>query len=177
MRYQDSDSTVEQGVYAAVSRRVGDSSEAIADAEQWAENQNVALQQAVATESKVRGEPTDETLPRLCVMPEDTQIPGIKTASIVWKLPVPDDCEDDDEIGLIDEDGVIHQCSDDGHYSRQNLDEVLPYAPDWVVDHVWRVEQEARRLRECFSEIRDVAESAAKLVDGPKVEFPIRPKH
>jgi hypothetical protein len=135
------------------------------------ERLNRNLRRSLAMHSAKDSKPSVGGSPRLFFERQESPIPNLVTATLVWKidgdLPL-----EEEMTGMFDDAGNMHQCSDDGHYSRDNFDEALPTATKWAKDLIWKVEVEAQKIRSRLNGIRDFARAIERMPPFPKIEVP-----
>jgi len=171
MSTKDRDDESREKLYEAIAPDVEVFRQEIDQYESYIERLNHNLRQSLAMHSAKGGKPSVGGLPRIFFERKASSIPNMVTATLVWKidgdLPL-----EEEATGMFDDAGIMHQCTDDGHYSRDNFDEALPTAKSWVVDRIWKVEQEVRQIRSRLNAIRDFARAIECMPSFPKIEIP-----
>ena len=171
MSTKDRDDESRVKLYEAIASNVEGFSQEVDRYESYVENLNRNLRRSFAMHSAKGGKPSVGGSPRLLFERKDSSIPNLVTATLVWKIDG-DLLLEEEATGMFDDAGIMHQCTDDGHYSRDNFDEALPTAKSWVKDRIWKVEQEVRELRSRLNAIREFARAIEQMPSFPKIEIP-----
>ena len=171
MSTKDRDDESRKKLYEAIAPDVESYGEETDRYETHIERLNRNLRQSLAMHSAKGSKPSVGGSPRLFFERKESSIPNLVTATLVWKIDG-DLSLEEEATGMFDDAGIMHQCTDDGHYSRDNFDEALPTAKSWVKDRIWKVEQEVREIRSRLNAIRDFARTIEQMPRFPKIEVP-----
>lgn len=171
MNTKNRDEERRKKLYEAVASHVHSFTGEIDCYESHVERLNRNLRQNLSMHSAMGGKPKVDAAPRLFLERKESSIPNLVTATLVWRID--GDLPLEEKLtGMFDDAGTMHQCTADGHYSRDNFDEALPTATSRAKDLIWKVEVEAKKIRSRLNAIRDFESAIEQIPRFPKIEIP-----